>query len=263
MSLSKRLATWGVALSLSVSAGFSQAVPTTQLGFLIDQSGSIVAADFATMRSGIAAAFTALPTDGTVEVTVVKFATGVQTVISPTVVTAGNLAGLIASINAMTQTGGGTDMALGIDSIAGLMLGSGNYSAGLASMINLATDGIPNSLPQTITAATNARNNGIDALTSEGIGAGVNLGNIQDFVFSPLGGPANNFGVVLPLNSAPPNPMTSLPWVVPVNSFDDFGPVLRAKIQSATGQVPEPGTLALLGLAMSGLILVRRRKPLA
>jgi hypothetical protein len=54
--------------------------------------------------------------------------------------------------------------------------------------------------------------------------------------------------------------MTSNPWVLPVNSFDDFPTAINAKIQASVGQVPEPGVLALVALGLVGLGFARRNR---
>ena len=68
-----------VAAVLAVVVGVAS-LPTraavTQLGFAINGSGSLSAADFTLETSGLAAAFAALPVDATVEVTIVQFASG-------------------------------------------------------------------------------------------------------------------------------------------------------------------------------------------
>ncbi|MFN7726746.1 MAG: vWA domain-containing protein [Rubrivivax sp.] len=253
----------GAALALATTALASHAAPTTQLGFLIDASGSIGSTNFNTMRSGYAAALAALPTDGSIEVTVYTFSNSTVQVVAPTVVTAASLPGIVSSINGMGYTASTTATAAGITAISNAMLASSNYSAGLRSIINVATDGQPNdgsSNPSgnAITAATNARNNGIDALTAEAIGS-FNSNFLLDLVFSPLTGPCDNCGVLLPDGSTPTNPMTSTPWVLQVNSFDDFPTAINAKVQAIVNDVPEPGALALSGLALL-LVAVQRRR---
>ncbi len=262
-SLSHLLRRTGAALALAAASLASHAAPTTQLGFLIDASGSIGSGNFDTMRSGYAAALAALPTDGSIEITVYTFASGTAQVVAPTVVTAATLPTVIASINAMVYTGGSTATAAGITAISNAMLASSQYSSGLRSIVNIATDGQPNdgsSNPanNAITAATNARNNGIDALTAEAIGQ-FNSNFLLDLVFSPLAGPCDNCGVFLADGSTPPSPMTSTPWVLQVNSFDDFPTAINAKVQAIVNDVPEPGALALSGLALL-LVAVQRRR---
>jgi uncharacterized protein YegL len=251
------------ALSLTVAiAGTSlatHAAVTTQLGFLVDASGSIGTANFNIMRSGYAAAFAALPTDGTVEVTMLSFASSTVTVVAPTVVTVASLPGIIASVNAMVYTTGGTNTALGINQITAAMTGSSLFNRNLASMINLATDGSPNDQNAAIAAAVAAEAAGMDAMTAEAIGGNnTTAGAIADMVFSPIAGPCNDCGTLLADGTVPPNPMTSNPWVLRVTDFNDFPVALKAKIQASV-QVPEPSALALVGIALLGLTLSRRK----
>ena len=49
--------------ALAASSVAVHAIPITQMGFAIDQSGSISTAEFNIMRTGYANAFAALPTD--------------------------------------------------------------------------------------------------------------------------------------------------------------------------------------------------------
>jgi hypothetical protein len=153
------------------------------------------------------------------------------------------------------------------------MVHSSLFNTGLRSIINIATDGLPNvPAPTTqaqaaaISAATSARAQGIDALTAEVIGAATSdPGFMQDIVFSPLGGPCNNCGVILPDGSTPPNPMTSNPWVLLVNNYDDFDRAINAKVQAIVNPVavPEPGALVLVGTALAAALGFSRRRGIA
>jgi len=252
----------GAAL-LGLAALSSHAALTTQLGFVIDASGSIGTTNFNTMKAGYAAAFAGLPVDGSVEVTVITFATGTNTVYAPTILaSAADRTNLINAVNAIVYTGGSTAMNLGIDLATSLMIGSGNYAAGLASMINLATDGVPNSQALTNASAAASRAAGIDALTVEAIGAGADTGYLaRNVVFSPS--TAIGSGVVLAAGSVGPNPMSSTAWVLPVTTFADFPKAIDAKIQAVVNPTPEPGSLALVGIAFAGFGLVARRRKLA
>jgi len=264
MSISKTIRRAAIGLALSASALLANAVPTTQLGFLIDASGSIGSSNFSTMRSGYSAALAALPTDGSIEVTVYTFASATSVVVAPTVVTAATLPGIVAAINGMVYTAGSTNTSAGIAAISGAMLGSTDYSAGLRSIINIATDGVPNDGAAAIAAAVAAEAAGIDALTAEAIGS-IDFNFLRDIVFSPLtGGPCNDCGVILADGATPPNPMTSAPWILTVSDFNDFPTAINAKVQAIivdppTG-VPEPGSIALMGAALGLLAMARRRK---
>lgn len=248
--------------SLAFGGAGVSAAPVTQLGFALDGSGSVSTANYNLLRNGLSAAIASLPLDGTVEIVIVTYGSGIGVVTSPTVLSAATLPVIQNAIISHAKAGGGTDTAGAIGRLTALMTGSSNFAdPGTTSIINLATDGVPNSQADAVAAAQAAFAAGIDALSIEAIGSGVSsasaLNNMAAIAFP---GPAT----ILPVNSTDiPNPIGGS-WVVPVSNFDALAPILLAKVQAAivppppTG-VPEPGSLALVAAALAGLWAFRRR----
>ncbi len=267
----KTLASVSAALALGLSAFSASAAVTTQLGFLLDESGSMSAADYELMQDGLSAALAALPTDGSVEITVVSFASGVNTLVPPTVLTAGNLASLQADIDADPFSGGNTNTALGISRLAGLMNGSSNNVAGVNSFINIASDGEPTAgsyctispilcaifgdnvsdQQAAVNAAAAAAAGGIDTISFEAISSSSSARNAMQDI-AEAGSPGKPAPILATNSTNIPYPGTSS-FVVPVTTFQNYAAVIEAKVIASVTPVPLPGTLALLGIGFLGL----------
>lgn len=110
---------------LDASAAIAPAGVITQLGVILDGSASITAAQFRAMTEGLASAIASptFPKDGSIELTVVQYGDGLtpptgpsRLEVGPVVITPGNVAAVIAAVQAITQAGGGAQspMACGV-----------------------------------------------------------------------------------------------------------------------------------------------------
>jgi predicted ribosomally synthesized peptide with SipW-like signal peptide/uncharacterized repeat protein (TIGR01451 family) len=123
----------------------------TQLGFILDGSGSIDAANFTLMLNGIITALRdeCIPNDGSVELTIVQFGDYTTTVeIGPIVITdtpgtLGYYLDVAANVSLITQIGSMTPMGDGFRACADAMYASPLFDAGNRQVINLVTDGEP------------------------------------------------------------------------------------------------------------------------
>lgn len=222
-------------------AGTALAAANATICFALDGSGSMSPTDFALQRDAIAAAVedaTIVPHDATVEVSVVKFASGAANEVAPTVVDAtssepsGN-SPLGNAIRAITFQGGGTNIEAGLNACVSKISGSSKFKA-----INIATNGganIGETDPAVLRAATEAA--GIDRLDAEAVGIAANLAFLKILVFpgtaeqvAPGGTPSGVDG-----------------FVMEVLSFADFAEAIAVKIPIVIGPVPPPPPIGGVG----------------
>lgn len=248
-----------------------------QVGMALDSSGSIGSTDWGVITEGVASAVEnpdCVPHDGSVELTLVRFASGASVVVGPVVITAANANTVASDIRNIAYTGGGTNIAAGIRVTADAMNGSGNFDPSIKQVINIATDGSSNQ-----TAAVNARNYAItllgmteaqDEIDAEGIDiTDANRDWLKDNIVFPQP------GYIAP-------PYTGPGWVRVVANAQEFAESMCKKFEAviddepccppvpvgpdtAVGGPAVPvltpfGAVTLIGLlAVAGVIGIRRR----
>lgn len=205
-----------------------RASPVIGLELLIDDSGSITAANYNLQRTGyINALTTFLPTDGSVALGVTQFDGSQHTVFTLQTITAATKNSLINALTNMNQFGGSTATGPSIQTAASNLLAFGGLSK---MLIDVSTDGFGNVGINEGTAAANAVAAGIDQVNVLCIGAAANC--------------TFNAGIGSFNISA---------------TFANFQSSIDEKL-SIELAVPEPASLGLVGVAMLGLAASRRRR---
>jgi hypothetical protein len=261
------------AVALTSVTGSVASAASIDLGFALDESGSVSTSDFNLSKQGLANALGKIPTSGANQyrISVVAFNSTARTIISPTVVTAGNLASLQSTVSNVTKFSGGTDIAESID-----LLRTNFVDAGLGdeSYLNVSTDG-GSSVTAIVTAAENAQAAGIDGLSFEAIGRGANTDRLLRACFgnnSYTDPGANNVAAGCSLVSNENNlpDATQEGFVLEVDDFLDFENAITAKVESivrdtggggnGTSVVPLPAAAWMLLAGVGALGFTGRRK---
>ena len=115
------------------------------------------------------------------------------------------------------------------------------------SYINLATDGVANNAGTAATARNNLVAGGVDNISIEAIGGGVDVMFLQNSVC--YSGPCT----VAPTFAFPGNG-----FYIPVANATEYSSPIGNKISIVTQQVPEPGMMVVLGLGIAGIAMRRR-----
>jgi von Willebrand factor type A domain len=184
-----------IALSLFVLAvmAVTAEAGTVRIGVMVDSSGSIGSTNFNTVRTALRnAVANTIPTDGTVELTVLRFSSGVSTIRAPLLIdSVSDLNLAVNSINSMAYVGGSTNMDDAIRAMNNLLLPA---VSGTPVAYNLITDGVPyyggepNIEANTIAARNAAIAGGLFEFDAEFIGSTTSAGYafLRDNIVYPL-----------------------------------------------------------------------------
>jgi len=241
----KKLAALAVAGATLLPAASASAV--VQLGFILDESGSIGSSNYTIIQNGLASAMSLIPTTGQYEVSVVSFSSGASTIVNHQLISsAADAAAVAALILGDTFNGGSTDMAAAFTQMTTVLGGSTNSIT--SSYVNLATDGVANSQSAVTTAFLAMIAAGVDNVSIEAIGGGVDATYLQGTICYPQA-----------CDLTSPYNFPTQGFYIPVADANGYAAAIGNKVRVVTGQVPEPGSLALAGLALAGLAGMRRR----
>ncbi len=185
----KRIIQWFTITSLiTLFSVVAQAAPGVSVVFVLDESGSVSQSNFNLETQGFQGALQSLPLDGSVEVSIIGFASSNTIIVDKIALTPATLNTIDTALSNNPKSGGGTVMSGAISTSSQLLLASTAPS----KIICLATDGRPNSQSSTTLAANSAKNSGI-ILTPIGIGLGSTGKSFLDSIASnpPVPNPSN------------------------------------------------------------------------
>jgi hypothetical protein len=215
-------------------SGNGESLVDVQMAVLMDTSGSVGSVNWGIMTEGLASAVedpSCVPHDGSIELTMVRFGSSAQTVVGPVVITSANADTIAADIRGVAYAGGGTCMSCAFDEAATALSESPNFDPDVKQVINLVTDGYPNSPSATIDARDDAidtleMTEAQDEIDCEAIGAGADVEWLKDNIAYPQPG-----------YEAPPFDQGG-GWVRQIDTFEEFADSICEKLQALTCVAP-------------------------